>query len=215
MFKKQYQKGTIAIMVICLVLIFIAISAIVASAAYMGDRMGAMSGSGMITKPGGQTTQTPPVVSGECSQSILSQAQIYEGVMYSQDPANGGHCGYPSPQGLAGVNHLDCSGLVSRVYRELGLITPSSACLTTASIPSASGLEQISQSQVQPGDIIDIPGDHTMLYVSGNLSGSFNIFACKHTGVPCGSGTYPYQADEEYFHSTGCSSSNTGNNSGG
>jgi len=50
--KQGYKQGTIVILVICIALIFIAISSLAASAAYMGDRTGAMYGGKIIDKPG-------------------------------------------------------------------------------------------------------------------------------------------------------------------
>lgn len=207
---KQFKRGSILIIIAILVMALVLLFSMLTSAAMIGDRSGLGGGSGGKTAPDGSPIgevfpPTEPVVpSGVCSHDILSQAQQYAGVMYSQSGANGTHCGYASPQGRAGANHLDCSGIVSRVYRELGLITPSGACYGTSTIPHSGQLQEISASQIQPGDIVNIAGSHVVFYVSGNINGTFNTFSCKKTGVPCGSGQWWRISGQRYYHPKKC-----------
>jgi len=161
-------------MVICLVLIFIAISSVVASAAYMGDRMGAMSGSGMITKPG---TSGPTTNNGVGCGDIISAAQSYLNLGIGYSKIN--HCG-PNTIGPSGVTAIDCSGYVSRALRDAGDLPPT-ACLSTGTIVTSSYFDKIAgdvstaRSVMQPGDVLvfsvgDPHNAHTVIY--GGSSGS-------------------------------------------
>lgn len=109
--------------------------------------------------------------SGKCSTLIIEQAKKYAGIPYSQ----ASHCG-PNTFGPTGVWAVDCSGFISRVYRDLGLFQKG-ACVSTATIPNFSDLEEISASQVQTGDLVlsCCPG-HVVIYVSGNVTKKFNTW---------------------------------------
>jgi cell wall-associated NlpC family hydrolase len=112
-----------------------------------------------------------PALAGSCSESIIEQAKKYAGIPYSQDE----HCGPPT-LGPAGVTALDCSGFVSRVYRDLGLF-PESTCLTTKTVPGFSYLKEVSANEIKTGDLVlsCCPG-HVVLYVSGDVTNKFTVW---------------------------------------
>jgi hypothetical protein len=116
--------------------------------------------------------------SPQCGAAIISQASKYSGIAYSQN----WHCG-PSTFGPSGILATDCSGLASRVYRDVGL-AEKGWCIATADLRSNSGsvrkyLIEITASQVATGDLISSgSGDtgHVVIFVSGNPLGRFYVW---------------------------------------
>ncbi|HRY59957.1 MAG TPA: transglycosylase SLT domain-containing protein [Patescibacteria group bacterium] len=123
-----------------------------------------------------------PLVSGKCSERIMSEAQKYIGIPYSQGKPTGspnGHCGTNS-NGREGVGSLgiDCSGFVSRVYRDSGIFPENKRglwCNTTATLPGNSLLRRLSgPKELKTGDLIVSPG-HVVIFISTNTDGSARI----------------------------------------
>ena len=124
-----------------------------------------------------------------CSENIFRIASSYigKGIGYSQTS----HCG-PSQSGTRPVRALDCSGYVSRVYREAGLI-PSGACWSTVDIvgePASQYLTKIA-SDISQAQISAAQGD---IIVWGNKAsnGAFIHNDNSHTGIYLGNG-YIYE----------------------
>lgn len=114
-----------------------------------------------------------PVFAGECSESIIEQAKKYVGIPYCD--GCGTHCG-PNTIGPAGVSAVDCSGFISRVYRDLGLF-PEGTCLTVATLSSYSNLKEISASEIKTGDIVtSYSPNHVVIYVSGDVTKKFKVW---------------------------------------
>ena len=112
----------------------------------------------------------PPVISdGTCNDRIIAQAATYAGISYSQKEPFCGHCCLPARdlgaetvRALGGsADDLDCSGFVSRVYRDLGIIESDSGtawCRSTVSLVSAANacknFRIIDPQYIQKGDLI-------------------------------------------------------------
>lgn len=146
-----------------------------------------------------------PAFAGNCGQSIIAQAQKYVGIPYKQI---GGHCG-PNTIGPSGVTFVDCSGFVSRVYRDLGLLSPN-ACYDTLDLTTRpSDFQEISASQIQTGDVV-ISGivngvkssqAHAVIYVSGDVTKKFTIWESGGGGDDrVGEALRPAQPNQRYFH---------------
>lgn len=110
--------------------------------------------------------------------SIVEQAKKYAGIPYSQAV----HCG-PNTVGPSGVTAVDCSGFVSRVYRDLKLFQPGT-CYDTLGLTTSSNLQEISAPEVRAGDLVisDIHGGHkgdqahVVIYVSGDVTKQFDTW---------------------------------------
>lgn len=111
---------------------------------------------------------------GVCSQDIIKQAEIYQGINRWEILSGNSSYRCSLPIELLKQKGTDCSGFVSRVYMDLKLL-PEGSCLTTATIPSNSNLKEISASQIQPGDLILSPG-HVVIYVSGDVKSNFMVW---------------------------------------
>ncbi len=97
---------------------------------------------------------------------------------------NTGPYGSPTaPTNLAGI---DCSGYVTRC---LGIET-SFHPYNTMSLWSSGIALVIDYSELKPGDILDNPGDHVVLYASGELVGNWHIYESSPPIVTFGSFLY-------------------------
>lgn len=151
--------------------------------------------------------QPPTNLTGECTNDIIETAKQYEGIQYRRPdraypggspPASISHCAYraePGPEGVAtiraGANRnwgLDCSGFVSRVYREVGLLpdppiyTPKGWCNTTITFKFSPFLYRIPNENVQKGDLVFTPG-HVTIFLEGNINGKYQVW---HEGTCTG-----------------------------
>ena len=81
--------------------------------------------------------------------------------------------GTPYRWGASGPDRFDCSGLTSWVWRKAGVSLPHSSRAQYA------GGRKVSQSQVQPGDLVFFgsPIHHVGIYVGGG-----NMISAPHTG---------------------------------
>lgn len=95
------------------------------------------------------TTSTPGGVSGD---DVVTAAKKYLGVPYVW--------GGTSPTGL------DCSGLVQRAYKDLGITLP-----RVAADQAKSGVAVTSLAQAKPGDLLAFgsPVDHIAIYLGNNM----------------------------------------------
>ncbi|HLK43767.1 MAG TPA: C40 family peptidase, partial [Thermoleophilia bacterium] len=110
---------------------------------------------------GGGGGGTGPVVPGNGSlgQQAVAIAEQYIGVPYVYGGA--------SPSGF------DCSGLTMYVYAQLGVSLPHNAAAQYESLP------HISESQLQPGDLVFFFGlGHVAMYVGGGT-----LIQAPHTGT--------------------------------
>lgn len=164
--------------------------------------------------------QPQVALSGDCNSQIIAQAEKYaeKGIPYSQPK---GHCFMRIPFGPDNVKFLDCSGLVSRVYHDLGIFPnpPSKTwCLGTATIPVAQRLlyEIKDSSQVQKGDLVlsGWPANrgphtkenagHVVIYAGeGNVDTTFKILQSGGGGSTCGGkvcyGWRKHQYKQKYY----------------
>lgn len=146
-------------------------------------------------------------IAGTCGQSIIDQAKLYAGIPYYDD--SGLHCG-PNTLGPNGVKTIDCSGLVSRVYRDLGLFPPGT-CFTTEEIRNGSAaalknLEEIKAEEVRTGDLIFscCPG-HVVIFVSGNVKSKFVVWESGGGGTGKVAQETRYAHDNQrYFRAKNC-----------
>jgi peptidoglycan DL-endopeptidase CwlO len=102
-----------------------------------------------LAKATGGTGATGTGVAGD---DVVASAKKYLGVKYvfgSTDPSAG----------------LDCSALVQRAYRDLGIELP-----RTAAEQAKAGTKVASLADARPGDILafDSPVDHVAIYLGGN-----------------------------------------------
>jgi cell wall-associated NlpC family hydrolase len=143
-----------------------------------------------------------------CGQSIISDAAQYQGIPYGHD----NHCGSSSTTGPNGVRNLDCSGFASRVYRDAGL-APKGWCIDTAELRAddsdvSSVLQQISSSQIQPGDLVSSgSGDsdgHVVIYVSGDVTSSFTIWEEGGDQDNVHTTTRSARSNQQYWHAKAC-----------
>jgi hypothetical protein len=172
----------------------------------------------------GPSATTPIIsgpISGKCGPAILHQASKYAGVCYSKDY----HCANGIP--LEKLQRwdcngkgpgVDCSGFVSRVYRELGLFPPN-ACYNTTDILSGRVpyLQEISASQIQTGDLVVNPATegsaaHVVIYIFGDVRKKFLVWEAGGGDPILGSGTkrqvrQAYRKPrwgQRYFHPIRC-----------
>jgi len=135
--------------------------------------------------------QPPIALTGDCQEDIIIQASSYAGIRYSQgrqkDPAdcrpwNRAHC-YPTAPGFGpeGVGCVDCSGLASRVYRDLGLLptepllTPQGWCFNSRSLSLSPYLYKVPIENAQKGDLVWIPG-HVSIFKEGHINGVYKVW---------------------------------------
>lgn len=176
--------------------------------------------------------QQPAQLSGDCADAIIKQASEYEGILYSQNPPppGSGHCAIGiKSYGAAEFKKrnenkkpaeqykLDCSGFVSRVYRDVGIFTGSNWCTNTVGLFfGGPGKKLVRQAKAQKGDVI-VSGvtpegkkviskksgssrAHAVLFESGDSNSEYNVLEeggkCKPSRV-CYSkirkGERPYQ----------------------
>jgi len=159
---------------------------------------------------------------GECGQAILKQAEKYADVCYSEkyhcannipiEKLQRGNC--PTDQSAPGV---DCSGFVSRVYRDLGLFPPN-ACYRTADILNGIPyLQEVSASQIQTGDLVVNPATgksraHVAIYVSGDVQKKFLVWESRGGDPVLGGGSKNQvrqayrkpRPGQRYFHPKKC-----------
>jgi len=143
----------------------------------------------------------------QCGQKIIDQVKLYAGLPYSQDS----HCG-PNTIGPSGVSAVDCSGLASRVYRDLGLF-PSGTCFRTATIRDGSAtalnyLQEIKAEEVRTGDLI-FSGTgstgHVVIFVSGNVLGKFTVWESGGGGTSSvAQETRSVHNNQRYFRAKNC-----------
>jgi cell wall-associated NlpC family hydrolase len=118
---------------------------------------GAMSAPGATTFGG--EMQAPATVTGD---AVVTDAARYIGVPYQwggTDPSTG----------------LDCSGLVQRVYADLGVSLP-----RVAADQARAGAPVASLADAQPGDLVTFgaPADHIGIYI-----GNGKMIDAPHTGA--------------------------------
>jgi hypothetical protein len=112
-----------------------------------------------------------------CEVLARAQAWVDAGVEYSQtawytDPTTGVCC-----------YRTDCSGFVSAVW---GLPPPGHTTYTFAGGSSDDGVSyEIDPSELEPGDALNNPSSHIMLYVSGDFwSGEVEVYEEYNWGQP-------------------------------
>lgn len=137
-------------------------------------------------------------LTGTCNDRIIQQASSYNGIRYSQRPWDKGHCalGIKSfgPDEIKEREkegyRLDCSGYVSRVYRDLGIL-PSKPwdkwCHTTWTFLRSPYFYMIPAKDIQKGDLIISQGitmssRHAVIYISGDVNREFRVW---HEGGGC------------------------------
>lgn len=150
---------------------------------------------------------------GTCNGDIISKASSYVGIPYSQGWNKStypwwcrirqkGHCYplfsksttgeyqfgpyVPNPPPSAENNMcLDCSGFISRVYRDLGILPPDPVgdwCYTVGKIIiDKKHFYEILRKDLLPGDLITTgcggtDARHVVIYVSTNTDGSFHVW---------------------------------------
>lgn len=176
------------------------------------------------------TTQCPEFSNGnitaianatECGKKILEHVALYNGTTYWCNSKNckgtpgkySSHCGPVSPTGPLPGMHLDCSGLVSRVYRELGLFSEN-YCFYTGMVSEMARqsllIVEISPEDIQPGDFIFSKGTragHVVIYVSGDPKGRFKAWQsggdCDNTTC-LGTRTGGDRWSQRYFRAKKC-----------
>lgn len=106
---------------------------------------------------------------GATCGSIIPAAQSYlnKGIGYWKEDS-GSHCG-PDTIGPTGVNKVDCSGYITRIYRDVGLFSKGT-CEYTVSLAQTSKLKRIATT-VAEAKLVMKPGD-IILFGLGNPSGS-------------------------------------------
>lgn len=141
-----------------------------------------------------------PVIAGKCGQSIIAQAKKYAGIAW------GGHCGTKNTIGPEGVTELDCSGYVSRVYNDLGLIpNATNGCLSTYIISDSPDLKEITASEVQTGDIIvSYNPNHACIYVSGDVTRKFTVWQSGGDGKNVHESLRDNRKNQRYFRAKKC-----------
>ncbi len=124
------------------------------SASFADTLAGAMAPSGTgTTSSTGATYGAAMLGSAPTGSAVVTDAQQYMGVPYAwggTDPATG----------------LDCSGLVQRVYADLGVELP-----RVAADQARQGTAVASLAQAQPGDLVTFgsPADHIGIYVGNGM----------------------------------------------
>lgn len=163
-FFKKSHRGIIPILIAVAVIILLSIGLIAAAAIMVGDRTGAGSGS---SDPSGAAETDAPIVEGGCSDAITAaRSYLNKGIYYSQA---GGRCGPSNSKGPDGVRYMDCSGYISRVFRDAGLMTMNS-CINTVGFAYSSSFQRIATTPEQAKSLWQ-PGDF-LLFGLGNPAGS-------------------------------------------
>jgi len=162
MSKTHYSKS----FTIYIVIILIAI--VILSALFSGQAAGAMFGAFAregTPAEGTSATGTLGPIPPSCN-GILSKAQDYIGINYSQDQPRCGGNGIGRDQMT--VTYIDCSGYVSRVYRDAGLF-PLGTCHDTSSLAVFSQLQKIAgEGDTATAKQVAEPGDIILFGLTGN-----------------------------------------------
>jgi len=128
-------------------------------------------------------------LTGTCNDHIIHQASLYDGIPYAKGPPNKGHCaiGIKSfgPNEIREKEYkLDCSGYVSRVYRDLGIL-PTELwqvwCHNTDAFLHSPHFYKIEAKDIQKGDLIISQGQrvdskHAVIYISGDVTRKFEVW---------------------------------------
>jgi hypothetical protein len=167
MILKNKKPGSIAILIACVVLVFLAISSIVCGAGTVSDRTGVQKEESTITN--GNDNTNAPIVPGGCSD-VITKARDYlnRGIRYPKQFELSRRCGLSNSKGPIGVTVMDCSGYASRVYRDAGLLAMN-ACLDTAAFAYSRSFQRIATTPAQAKTLWQ-PGDY-LLFGLGDPSG--------------------------------------------